>query len=468
MNSPRPLPPPLAPPAVTIGPGASPVDVPRDAPATATPPVDRSPRARIGRLLAPLTELRTWLESAFLLINLGAGIAFFVVLVVLFSLSVGLLITLIGVPLLILTLAAGRVIGIVERFRCQLLLGRKLPGFGPPDLSGNLWQKLKKALTDGPGWGGIGYGFFMFPWGIFTFVTTVVCWSVTFGGLTYPIYGWAADIEINGDPVDGALRLLITLGAFVLGFAGLVVTPWIVRGLASANRWAITMMLSPSRSEELEHRVEELTVSRDASVDSAAAELRRIERDLHDGAQQRLVALAMDLGLAKARLEEGAEPQRVAQLVDRAHDEAKLAISELRDLVRGIHPAVLTDRGLDAALSALAARSPVPVDVQVELDRRPPPAVEAAAYFVVGEALTNVAKHSRATAAWVRVSRRAQLGGDALVVEVRDDGIGGAELHHGGGLAGLRDRVLAVEGRLRVASPPGGPTMLVAELPCES
>jgi signal transduction histidine kinase len=156
--------------------------------------------------------------------------------------------------------------------------------------------------------------------------------------------------------------------------------------------------------------------------------------------------------------------------VARAHDEAKQAITELRDLVRGIHPSVLTDRGLDAALSALAARSPVPVDVQVELPERPPAAIEAAAYFVVAEALTNVAKHSAASAAWVRVTDRPATP-DAprrIVVEIRDDGRGGAEVHAGGGLAGLRDRVLAVEGRLRIASPTGGPTMLVAELPCGS
>jgi signal transduction histidine kinase len=155
---------------------------------------------------------------------------------------------------------------------------------------------------------------------------------------------------------------------------------------------------------------------------------------------------------------------RTAELVAGAHDEAKRAIVELRELVRGIHPAVLTDRGLDAALSALAARSPVPVDVQVDVPERPAAAVETTAYFVVAEALTNVTKHARAGAVRVRVLRR----GDVLTVEVTDDGTGGASITPGGGLAGLQDRVRAVEGTMRLASPPGGPTTLLVEVPCGS
>ncbi len=157
-------------------------------------------------------------------------------------------------------------------------------------------------------------------------------------------------------------------------------------------------------------------------------------------------------------------PPAPPELVVRAHEESKLAISELRDLVRGIHPTVLSDRGLDAALSALAARSPVPVEVDVALADRPPAPIEAAAYFVVAEALTNVAKHSHARHAWVNVSQR----DGELVVEIRDDGVGGATPAPRGGLSGLRDRVTAVDGRLRIASPEGGPTMIVAELPCAS
>ena len=184
--------------------------------------------------------------------------------------------------------------------------------------------------------------------------------------------------------------------------------------MATLHGAIIRALLGPSGTAVLQQRVEQLSESREASVDAAEAERRRIERDLHDGAQQRLVALAMDLGLAKERLERGDDDAATVALVGHAHDEAKRAITELRELVRGIHPAVLADRGLDAALSALAARCPVPVDLQVELPERPPAVIEATAYFVVGEALTNVAKHSKARSVRVRVTRR----GPILAVEV--------------------------------------------------
>jgi signal transduction histidine kinase len=210
-------------------------------------------------------------------------------------------------------------------------------------------------------------------------------------------------------------------------------------------------------------RVRELTASRSAAVDLAAEDRRRIERDLHDGVQQRLVALAMDLGRAKEKLD--TDPDRAKELVDEAHEEAKRAITEVRDLARGIHPAVLTDRGLDAAISSLAARSPVPVDVSVEVAVRPPASTEAAAYFVVSEALANVAKHARASRASVTV-RRANDGW--LTIQVQDDGVGGASIVEGSGLAGLRDRVGALDGELHLLSPEGGPTVLMAEIPCAS
>jgi len=197
-------------------------------------------------------------------------------------------------------------------------------------------------------------------------------------------------------------------------------------------------------------------------VDAALEERRRIERDLHDGAQQRLVALAMDLGLAREKL--ATDPEAGRALVAEAHEEAKRAIREIRDLVRGIHPAVLTDRGLDPAISALAGRCPVPVTVDVALDRRLPEAVESAAYFVVAEALTNVAKHSGAGQARVGV----RCAHDQLTVEVVDDGVGGADPAAGAGLTGLVERVAALDGRLTVESPTGGPTRVRAELPCGS
>ncbi len=250
----------------------------------------------------------------------------------------------------------------------------------------------------------------------------------------------------------------------VLGFLLVLLVPVAISAVAEVDASLIRAMLAPSRETQLDARVEQLSQSRAASVEGSAAELRRIERDLHDGAQQRLVGLAMDLGLARERLQSGADPQRALELVERAHDEAKGAIVELRELVRGIHPSVLTDRGLDAALSAVAARCPIPVALDVEIPGRLPSAVEAAAYFVVAESLTNAAKHSHAQRATVRL----RVEGSVLVIEVADDGVGGASERPGGGLAGLRDRVLAVEGRFRLASPEGGPTYLAAEIPCAS
>jgi signal transduction histidine kinase len=236
----------------------------------------------------------------------------------------------------------------------------------------------------------------------------------------------------------------------------------VARGAAGIQLVTATAMLSPNDREVLESRVETLQDTRSRMVAAADAERRRIERDLHDGAQQRLVALAMTLGRAKARMD--ADPAGAALLVNEAHGEAKLALGELRDLARGIHPAVLTDRGLDAALSALAARSPIPVDVTVDVSRRPGPGVEAVAYFIAAESLTNISRHSGAGRAWIRVARPNGL----LYMEIIDDGHGGADIAGGTGIAGLRDRARAIDGDLTLTSPPGGPTMIRVELPCES
>jgi signal transduction histidine kinase len=207
-------------------------------------------------------------------------------------------------------------------------------------------------------------------------------------------------------------------------------------------------------------RVDMLSTSRSRVLDSAAQERRRIERDLHDGVQQHLTALAMDLGMAREKLE--SDPEAVSELVARAHDEAKSTLAELRQLVRGISPAILADRGLDAAVSALAARCPVPVIVDVELSKRPPDIVEMTAYFVVAESLTNIARHSGATKARVTVWEA----GKRIIVEVWDNGRGDADAMRGTGLHGLEDRVAGIDGRLQVNSPPGGPTSIRAELPC--
>ncbi|MEU5260450.1 sensor histidine kinase [Amycolatopsis sp. NPDC021455] len=252
-------------------------------------------------------------------------------------------------------------------------------------------------------------------------------------------------------------ELGIALASIVLLPMAIWVTPWLgwlhgELGLA---------LLGPDRTKRLEQKAERLQASRARGVDAAEAERRRIERDLHDGAQQRLVAVAMSLGRAKSKFDQ--DPEAVRELIAEAHSDAKLAVSELRDLARGIYPAVLGDRGLDAALSAQAAKSPIPVDVSVDVDPRPPAAVETTAYFIVGETLTNIAKHSGATEATVKVWRT----DDHVVVEITDNGHGGAEVRPGGGLAGLADRAATIDGVITVVSPVGGPTVIRADLPCQ-
>ena len=243
------------------------------------------------------------------------------------------------------------------------------------------------------------------------------------------------------------------------GIALLAVAPWLTAAVRALDVRAAQALLGPSRAEELEYRVERLAQTRAGVVDAADAERRRLERDLHDGTQQRLVSLAMRLGMARAERPDAAQAH---QVIAEAHEEAKAALAELRHLVRGLHPAVLEDRGLDAALSGVAARLPIPVRLTVDVPSRPPPTIEAVAYFVVSEGLTNIAKHAQASQAEVFV----QHAHDRLHIIVSDDGVGGADPAHGTGLAGLAKRAASVDGTFEIASPPGGPTLLTVDLPC--
>jgi signal transduction histidine kinase len=285
-------------------------------------------------------------------------------------------------------------------------------------------------------------------------------WSFALAMLGLPLFGWLL-IRLQWHLDAGLPRPGLMAAAVPLGLILLLVAPRVTLALAAADIACARYLIGPGSQADMTERIGELESSRARAVGSAEAERRRIERDLHDGAQQRLVSLAMNLGRARARFADDPEGARV--ILDQAHAEAKEALAELRNLVRGVHPPVLTDRGLDAAISGLAALSPVPVTVRASLTARPSISAEAIAYFVVAEALTNVAKHARATRAEVVASRH----GDVLRVVIRDDGIGGAD-PQGQGLAGLADRLSGVDGRLSVRSPAGGPTVIEAELPCGS
>ncbi len=254
--------------------------------------------------------------------------------------------------------------------------------------------------------------------------------------------------------------MLFLTGVWAAAGGGYFWPVWpLLAGLIAVGVNAAALLLTGDRSA-LTERISTLEESRAGAVDVQEAELRRIERDLHDGAQARLVALGMSLGMAEQKL--ASEPEAAAELLADARAGAGEALRELRDLARGIHPPVLADRGLDAAVRALAAASPISVTVSATVPQRPKPPVESAAYFVVAEALANAGKHSGAR----RVDVRIVSGDGVLSVEVHDDGTGGAD-PAGGGLSGLRRRVEALDGSLRVVSPPGGPTTIRAELPCE-
>jgi signal transduction histidine kinase len=265
-------------------------------------------------------------------------------------------------------------------------------------------------------------------------------------------------------PADWWTSLPLGDNALLIGLAVVLalLAPRITRAAASAYVAFGPALLGPGEQVRLQAELDEQRMRRRLMVEAAENERRRIERDLHDGAQQRLVSLAMTLGMARERFKTDADAAE--QLVAEAHGEAKLALGELRTLARGIHPAVLTDRGLDAALSSLAARAGVPVEVDIRTARRLPATVESAAYFVVAEALTNATRHAAATRAKVSVVDQH----DHAVVEISDDGVGGADPSKGTGLAGLAGRIDGIDGRMTIDSPEGGPTVIRAELPCAS
>jgi signal transduction histidine kinase len=432
------------------------------------PPWPRGPAgptvdAMVLRFLTEPFRLRTWKETAYALLALPLGVFWFALLVSLFSVSAGLILFVVGVPLLALTVWIARAGASAERILAASLLGIEIPAPPPEATEGQRpLRRYLAPLASPAAWREVVYLLLLFPIGILLFVTAVVLWSVALGWLTAPAWSLALPAEDRADvfwyPVSTPIAWA---GVAAAGLGLLLVTPWILRGLLALHTLLMRALLGPTRSE-LERAAARAAEQRDLAVSAASGERRQIERDLHDGAQARLVALAVDLDRARRRLEDGAPPEEAAALVRDAHESAKEALAEIRDLARGIHPAVLRDRGLDAALSALAARCAVPVAVAAELDERPPEPVEAAAYFVVAEALANVARHSRAEHASVSVARDAGV----LVVEVRDDGVGGAVEAPGSGLAGLRERVGALGGTLVVESPDGGPTAITAVLPC--
>ncbi|MFD7716209.1 sensor histidine kinase [Streptomyces sp. NPDC059814] len=399
-----------------------------------------------------------WRAALYLLTSVPLGIATLTVLLLLAVAGGALTVVLIGIPLLLTLVLAGIPLAALERRRLGLVDPRPLaPAHREPDGTG-LSSWLRTRLQERATWRELGYAL-LFALVLWPLEALAVGTALTVcGGLI------AAPVMLAASGGEEARVLKFWLvhsypPAFAALLAGLVLLPLSAYplGVLAAGRALLTRQLLSPPGAGLDSRLQELGRSRMRLVDAFEAERRRIERDLHDGAQQRLVALSMTLGLA--RLESPAQP--LAGLLAKAHEEAGVALVEIRELIRGIHPQVLTDRGLRAAVEDVADRSVVPVDVDLDLPDRLLEAVETGVYFAVCEALANVARHSGASRA--RVTGRAERG--RLVVEVTDDGSGGAVTSDGTGLEGVADRLSVLGGHLLLSSPPGGPTVFRLEVP---
>ncbi len=463
-------------------------DHPHAAPATL--------RARALWLVAGPLSVGAWRD----LVNMIVGVAFagvyglVLVACLIVSASVVWIVGL-GARAFFATLWLARQMARSDRWRIGVLCGARIsspPDVVPVELSRA--QRLRAAVRSRGAWRLVEYQFaHVLLAGAAAFAAVAWWWmtAMTFvlaSGPAHPplLLAWRLP-AISPGPF--AMIALVLAGiALILGW------PLLLRATSALDVLVASAMIGSPSQKSLAAEVQRLSQARALALESAEAERRRIERDLHDGLQPRLVSLALDIGLARARM--ASDPAGAAELVARAHDEAKVAIEDLRALVRGIHPSVLDERGLDAAFSALVAACPYPVSIRVDLARRPPPIAESVAYFVVAEAITNVTKHAGASRAWITITehgvgagqdavgaergsemqraRRADgptgreadaTGGSTLHVVVEDDGSGGASLDPGGGLEGLARRLASIDGSFELSSPPGGPTRLEAVIP---
>jgi signal transduction histidine kinase len=426
---------------------------------------------------APLTR-RTLRELTYCGFAGVAGIVGFWLTVVLLALSLtvsaSILGTVVGLVLLTLTLRFSRRLGSLHRRLLGWLLRHRVeapPRFEP---GRGILGRLDRRLRDRVAWRGIGYSLAKLPVAAVQAYTVVL---MVFGlvNLTYPVVwllfhhhsggGRNPMVAVVPVPFGGSFDISSwpeTLLAALAGAVCVLGATWLARAINLVDHRLIRGLLGPSRVSELER-------TRSLAVQDAAAELRRVERDLHDGAQMRLAALAMNLGMAREKLGDDEGDERpdnatVRELLDAAHRNAIDALADLRDLARGIHPPVL-DSGLASALTSLATGSAIPASVTADIGERPAPAIETIAYFCAAELIANATKHSYANQIKINIyTERSRV----LRLQVTDDGIGGADAARGSGLAGLAQRVSTVDGRIDVHSPPGGPTMVTVELPMKA
>lgn len=408
------------------------------------------------------------IDTGYVLLGFPLAIASFCIVLTGLAAGLGTLIVLIGLPLIVLTALIARVFADIDRLRFPAVLRqpRARPTYRRAAPGSSVWKRLVTPLADGQSWLDLTHALARFPISVATFCVVISWWAIAIGGTSSIAWDWG----IQQGPDNESLAQLVGLGdsAFarvgfqtVIGLLFLVTLPLAVRGCALLEAAFARVLLTGVA--EMRRTITVLTEQKSAAVSAEAHALRRLERDIHDGPQQRLIRLAMDLGRARQQ----SEPGPVRDTLDEAIAQTQETLDELRALSRGIAPPVLTDRGLPSALAALAIRCTVPVELVVDPELGTPvgrldPAVETTAYFAVAEALTNVAKHSGATNCWVTVAH----GPTRVRVEIVDDGNGGAHVAKGHGLSGLADRVRAGAGTLSVQSPPGGPTTIRVELPC--
>jgi signal transduction histidine kinase len=425
-------------------------------------------RSVVYRALREPVSGRAFAELGYFLLNIPVTVLGLVYAVVSLALGAGLAITAIGVPLIGFAVHGARGLGSLRRRMAGRFLDEQVAAPAPLALLPGVLGRMSSRLRDRAGWRAITYQMVAVPLTFVGLYVVLVTWVWGLIGLIYPIryaLGWGLSTLVDsngvvhrGFVVDGVVydtwprQLLVTL----IGVALLLLAPWALRALLIVDRLLIRGLLGPTGSAE---RIRDLERSRAYAIDDVAATLRRIERDLHDGAQARMVALAMNLTMLNETLGPDIGPDS-RRLLTAARDHAKDALVELRDVVGNIHPPAL-DGGLETALSTLAARSPIPVDLHAELPDRPGAAIETIAYFSAAELLTNVTKHSGANHIVIDIVEVA----GRLRLSVTDDGHGGAQVAGGTGLLGLTERVGTVDGRLAVDSPTGGPTVITVDLP---
>jgi signal transduction histidine kinase len=442
---------------------------------TARIPAERRRRALYPRLWAGVPR-----DLGYLLLGFPIALAGFVVTITLFSTSLGTFVTFfIGVFVLIAALYVARGFGTLELTR---LGWTSLPPIARPEWQdararAGFWGWLRAVVGNGHYWLALLFTLVIhFPLALVSWVITVVWLSVGLGGVTSwfwqlftPDQGrdwflsrWIIE-GVGGSTAGVDIRAVDTVIWVVVGIAMLVILPFVTRGLVVANYWVARGLLGAWKSDALQRQVIDLSASRGAAASAEGHSLRRLERDIHDGPQQRLVRLQMDLAAADRQLD--ADPEKARGLIAEAMQQSRDALEELRSLSRGFAPPILSDRGLVAALESAAIRSPIRASVVADIDRELPAEIERNAYFVGSEALTNAIKHSGANEIVVHAGISRGSGADWLDIVVTDDGVGGALETAGHGLAGLEERMRGVGGSLTITSPTGGPTTVAAKLP---